>query len=67
MDTPKFFDQLLIYVNVSKCKKAGYFIDFFWRYGWLKNTAIWLAENILTHISETKISPNMGFVQEHQK
>ena len=51
----------------STCKKSGYFIDLFWRYGWLKNPAIWLAENILVHISGTRISPNMGFVQEHSK
>ena len=30
-------------------------IDLFWRYCWLKNPAIWLAENILAHISWTKI------------
>ena len=52
---------------VSTCKKSGYFIDLFWKYGWLKNPAIWLAENILAHISGTKIFPNMGFVQEHSK
>ena len=28
----------------------------FWRYGWLKNPAIWLAENNLAHISGTNIS-----------
>ena len=47
---------------VSKCKKSDYFIDFFCRYGWLKNSAIWLAENFLAHIWGTKIFPNMGFV-----
>ena len=41
---------------------SGYFIDLSWRCGWLKNPAIWLAENILAHISGTKIFPNMGFV-----
>ena len=51
----------------STCKKSGYFIDLFWRYGWLKNPAIWLAENILAHISGTRIFQNMGFVQEHSK
>ena len=51
----------------STCKKSGYFIDFFWRYGWLKNPAIWLVENILASISGTKNSPNMGFVQKHSK
>ena len=32
-------------------KKSGYFIDLLWRYGWLKNPAIWLAENILAQMS----------------
>ena len=40
----------------------GYFNCLFWRHGWLKNPAIWLAENILAHISRTKIFPNMRFV-----
>ena len=52
---------------VSTCKKSGYFIDLFWRYGWSKNPAMWLPESILAHISETKIFPNMGFEQEHSK
>ena len=52
---------------VSTCKKSGYFIDLFWRYGWLKYPAIWLAENILAHISGTKIFPNTGFLQNHTK
>ena len=29
--------------------KSGYFTDSFWRYDWLKNPAIWSAENILAH------------------
>ena len=49
------------------CIKSGYFIDLIWRYGWLKNPAIWLSVNILGHIYETKILPNMGFVQEQSK
>ena len=28
----------------------------FWIYGWLKNPAIWLAENILAHMQELKLS-----------
>ena len=52
---------------ISTSKKSGYFIDLFWRSGWLENPAIWLAENILAHISGTKIFQNMGFVQEHSK
>ena len=31
---------------VSTCKKSGNLDDLFWRYGWLKYPAIWLAENI---------------------
>ena len=45
---------------VSTSKKSGYFIDLLWRYGWLKNPAIWLAENILVHISGTQFFQNMG-------
>ena len=30
---------------------------------WLKNPAIWLVKSILGHISETRIFPNMKFVQ----
>ena len=41
---------------VSTCKKSGYFIDLLWRYGWLKNPAIWLAENILAPSQEQKFS-----------
>ena len=52
---------------VSTCKKSGYFIDLFWRYAQLKNPAIWLAENIFVHISGTKISLIMRFVQKHSK
>ena len=44
--------------------RTHYFIDLFQRYGWLKN---WLAENILAHISGTKIFLNLGFMQEHEK
>ena len=28
---------------VTTCKKSGYLINLFWKYGWLKNPAIWLA------------------------
>ena len=47
---------------VSTCKKSGYLIDVLWSYGWLKNYTISLAENILAHISRTKIFSNVGFV-----
>ena len=62
------FDQLLVYVNLHQHAKnhaislisSGYMVD-------KKNLAIWLAENILAHISGTKIFPNMEFVQQHRK
>ena len=45
---------------VSTYKKPGYFIDLFWRYGWLNNLAIWLTENILALIPGIKILPKYG-------
>ena len=63
----KNFDQLLIYVNFYQhAKKSDYFIDLFWRYGWL-NPAIWLAENILAHTPRITIFPNIRFVHEYSK
>ena len=62
-----FWSTFNIFELVSTWKKSGYFINLFRRYGWLKNLAIWLAEEILAHISGTKIFPNMGFVLEHNK
>ena len=50
--TQKIFDQFLIYVNLYRHAKDQDFFNLFWRYGWLKNTAIWLNENILAHISQ---------------
>ena len=50
----KCFDQLLIYMNLHHMQKN--LIDVFWRYGSLKNSEIWLAEIILSHISGKKIS-----------
>ena len=65
---PKYFwSTFNLCKFVSTCKESGYFIDLFWRCGWLKNPAIWLAENILAISQEQKIFPNMGFVQEHSK
>ena len=64
MPSKRFFDQVLIYVNFINMQKSGYSI---WRYGWLRNLAIWLAENNSAHILETKIFPNMEFVSEHSK
>ena len=44
---------------MSAHKKSGYFVDLSPRYGWLKNPAIWLAENNLALVSETKF-PKYG-------
>ena len=67
-DHPKrFWSTFDLCEFVSTCKESGYFITFFWRYSWLKNPAIWLAENILAHISGTKIFPIMPFVQKQGK
>ena len=63
----KKFYQVLIYVNLYQHAKNQAISLIFWRYGWLKNLAIWLAENILAYISGTRIFPNMEFVQEHSK
>ena len=50
---------------VSTYKKSGYFNDLLWRYGWLKNSAISLAKNILANINGINIFLNMGLVEEH--
>ena len=39
---------------VSTCKISDFFIILFYSYSWFKIPAIWLARNILVHISETK-------------
>ena len=50
---------------VSKCK----ILRCFWRNGWFKYPAIYLAETTLAeaYISGTRFFPNIGFVQEHTK
>ena len=53
-----------ICINIQK---EGYFINLFWIYGWYKNTATWLAENILAQNLGTRISPNMSFVKKHSQ
>ena len=50
-----FWSTFNLHEFVRTCTKSGYFIDLFWRYGWLKNPATWLVQNILAHISGTKI------------
>ena len=55
------FQFMWIRINMQK------FIDLFWRYGWLENPEIWLAENIFAHMSGNKVFPSMGFMQEQSK
>ena len=58
----KNFNQCLSYVNLYQHPKnhtISQIFFFFWRYSWLKNSAIWLAENILAYISRTKIFQNI--------
>ena len=44
---PKIFGSTFnLYELASTCKKSGYFIDLFWRYGWLKSPAIWLLRKV---------------------
>ena len=40
---------------ISTWRKSDFFIVLFYRYSWLKNPVIWLAKNILAHISGTKV------------
>ena len=68
MTTPEFFDQLLIYVNLCQCvKNQAISLICSGKNGWLKNPAIWLAENMSAHVSGTKIFSNIGYVQENSK
>ena len=68
MPNQKNFKQFLGYVNLHQDSKnqaissisSGDIVD-------KQNPATWLAENILAHISDEKIFPNRGFVQEHRK
>ena len=45
-----------MWIFYQYAKKSGYFVNLFYRYVWLKNPAIWLADNILDHIFRTTIS-----------
>ena len=45
-----------MWIFCQYAKKSGYFVNLCYRYVWLKNPAIWLAENILDHIFRTTIS-----------
>ena len=61
--TLEYFAQFLISVNLYQHEKK-LFHWFVLEIGLVKiNPAVWLAENILVHISRTKFSLNMEFVQ----
>ena len=65
---PKFIDQNSFFFElVSTCKKSRYFNDLFWRFYYFIDTAIWLAESILTHIPGTRFLTNTNYVQKHSK
>ena len=51
-------------INMQKIRLFYLFLVKIW---WIKTPAIWLAENILAHISGTKVFQIIGFVQEHNK
>ena len=65
MPIQKIFDQILIYVNLYQHTKNQAISMIC--YGDKIDQKIWLVENILAHISWTKILPNMGFELEHSK
>ena len=67
MSIPNFlinFYFMWICINIEKKQ----WFQFQWFvleiHGWLKYPGIWFSENIVAHISETKIFPIMGFVQK---
>ena len=52
---------MLICINIQKIRLFQWFVVE------MIDQKIWLVENILAHISWTKILPNMGFELEHSK
>ena len=52
--TKNQYISLIFFCEIQPCLES---------YDWLKNPAIWLVKSILGHISETRIFPNMKFVQ----
>ena len=64
----KIFQSIFNFTNLYQyAKNQAYFINFFFRYNWPKNPAIWLAESINTNISETRFYLSMEFLQEYKK
>ena len=59
--------QNLIFLNwYQHAKNKAISNDLIWRFQSFKNTAIWLAESILAHISGTRFLPNIDYVQKHR-
>ena len=58
-DSKIFWSTYSLCKFVSTGKKSAYLKNLLQKYCWLKNPAIWLAENILVHVS-TKKNPKYG-------
>ena len=70
MPHQKRFNQLLIFVNLyqyAKNEVVSSFINLLWRNAWFKNSAIWMAESILVHISGTTFFPNGNNMKFHYR
>ena len=67
VNTKMFWETFNLRGFVSACKESGYFIDLFWRYGWLKNPKILLAKNILTYLRNKNFLKYCFFMQGHRK
>ena len=58
----KVITQNLIFLNwYQHAKNKAISNDLIWRFQSSKNTAIWLAESILAHISGTRFLPNIDY------
>ena len=63
----KIITQNLIFLNwYQHAKNKAISNDLIWRFQSFKNTAIWLAESILAHISGTRFLPNIDYVQKYR-
>ena len=63
----KVITQNLIFLNwYQHAKNKAISNDLIWRFQSSKNTAIWLAESILAHISGTRFLPNIDYVQKYR-
>ena len=63
----KIITQNLIFLNwYQHAKNKAISNDLIWRFQSFKNTAIWLVESILAHISGTRFLPNIYYVQKYR-